>query len=461
MPMSDDLAGVALNTTQKSMEIAAELIKMLAPALKKGVEMLLTHDISGAISKNQLFVQASNANSSILSNSNFLASDRDVIAAKAAQYKIPVSFVGNGEKVTMSYLDRDKAEVNQILQEIMQERMKEAPQSVKAFPVSEPNVNALKSCFEENGLECNFVKGANGKIYCTYPADSAEKVAILKQEFIAMRDNVDHSVKADLSGRAASITDLQSGQSVTFDKNAMSKDRVVAELKDKMGYTSTQAELAANKICDDLQLDPQKYFRSASQLDNIDRLKVNIKYSSDSILLKDTTFSSLSFKGSPTHIFVTHGDNTIALTPSKMTETEMKNSCMTHLEMSEEQAAETVNKAVRIDTQLNSKIKETAIFRETGEAQTVTIDRTSNSSFSVLVGTKKREYNFNDKSIADKMSKDYGITTAKAQTIIDKAQKQSTFQNNLSRIAQSAKEKNSKIAKELKEKVGKTTGVRK
>ena len=79
-------------------------------------------------------------------------------AAKAKEYKIPVAVVGNGDKQTIEFLDRDKGIVNQITQEIMQERLKEAPQSVKCFNISANNVTAMKAAFEEQGIKPNTIR---------------------------------------------------------------------------------------------------------------------------------------------------------------------------------------------------------------------------------------------------------------------------------------------------------------
>ena len=40
MPMSDELAGATLNYSQKALEIAAELVKMVAPTVKQGYVLL-------------------------------------------------------------------------------------------------------------------------------------------------------------------------------------------------------------------------------------------------------------------------------------------------------------------------------------------------------------------------------------------------------------------------------------
>ena len=62
--------------------------------------------------------------------------------------------------------------------------------------------------------------------------------------------------------------------------------------------------MAANKLCDDLKLDKKTFIAHNEQLDNINAFKTNIKFDSDSILLKGNTFSAVNIKGGTgTHIF--------------------------------------------------------------------------------------------------------------------------------------------------------------
>ncbi len=607
MPMSDDLAGASLSFSQKALEITAELLKMLAPLAKSGLEKLFKDNpekAAGNVTQSELIASAEKVGSSIVTNQNFLSADADKIARKAYENKIPIHIIGDGEKRSISFRECDKAVLNQILQDVMHEKMKEAPQDLKMFAVSECNVEALKAEFEKNGLECQFVQGADNKIHCLYPAECAEKVAVIKADFkkaysqiemgctitpkaeterqteikaqiaelkkaredpearnqkydeiaaglkdvpvysennmeriheqmpdaravagkaywekqgYSLNDNakgveiiapqldndgkpmldengkqlfttttvydisqtnaLDKALDAEISNlrqeydgeksralelsenKSIVISDEISGKSVEINLDRhLSKADITNTLREGLGYSDLQSDIAINKLCSDLGLD-RKAFSEPSQIDKINSMKVNIRYESDSVLLRDTKFSSVNFKGSEnTYIFVGKGDKQIVLPPAKMTETEMKNICVNHLEMSEEQASETVSKAMKINTQINSKLRETTVFRNTGEAQTVEIDRTSKNSFSVKLGTKQREYNFADADLAKKIGKDFGITEGKAQNIIAKAQKQSVFQNNLAKAAKAAKQKASSIAHDLKKDAGK--GVR-
>jgi len=606
--MSDELASSSLSFMQKAGEITVQLLKILAPLARKGLEKLLAdnpENLVGNVSQKELIASAQKAGSGIITNRNFLSADADKISRKALENKIPIHIIGDGEKRSISFRECDKAVLDQILQDVMHEKMRETPQDLKMFAVSECNVEGLKAEFEKNGLECQFVQGADEKIHCLYPAERAEEVAMIKADFkkaysqiemgctitpnapeterqteikakidklkksrenpeersqmydkiaaglkevpvysennmeriheqmpdakavagkaywekqgYSLNDNAkgveiiapqlgddgkpmldengkqlfttttvydisqtnayekainneigklqqeydsekNHALELSKS-KSVIISDETSGKSVEINlDHHLSKADITNTLREELGYSELQSNIAINKLCSDLGLD-RKAFSEPSQLDKINSMKVNIRYDSDSVLLRDTTFSSLNFKGSEnTYIFVGKGDKQAVLTPAKMTETEMKSICVNSLEMSEEQAAETVSKAMKIDSQINSKLRETTVFRNTGEAQTVEIDRTSNNSFSVKLGTKQREYNFADADLAKKIGKDFGITEGKAQNIIAKAQKQSVFQNNLAKAAKAAKQKTSSIAHDLKKDTGK--GVR-
>lgn len=179
--MADEVGSAALQSGQKIIEVSAELIKLLAPLLEKMLKELYHNSVEsinqiggniaarmakGSVTNNELLYEANKAECGISTISNILSSDVKAFAAKAKEYKIPVAVVGKGDKQTVEFLDRDKGIVNQISQEIMQERLKEAPQSVKCFNISANNVTAMKAAFEEQGLSCQFMKSADGKVKC-------------------------------------------------------------------------------------------------------------------------------------------------------------------------------------------------------------------------------------------------------------------------------------------------------
>ena len=110
-----------------------------------------------------------------------------------------------------------------------------------------------------------------------------------------------------------------------------------------------------------------------------------------------------------------------------MTAEQIKETCINHLGMSEQQAEKATDKAVKINEQIKSKYQEHTVNRNTGLTQSAEIERTSKNSFTLTVGNTKKQYNLNDEKLAEKLKSDLGVSADKAGRIIGKAKKQSAF----------------------------------
>lgn len=278
--MSDEIASATLQTSQKAIEVALELIKMLAPLAQKLLSEVYHKSVDGindvggkianarslgTVSAKNLVVEAQKANSPISTTSNFLARDAEQIAAKAKRYNIPIAIIGSGEKRTIEFLDRDKAAIEQITNEVMQERLKEAPQSVKCFSVGENNVSTLKSAFEENGIECQFVGDRqklppeDGKILCIYPAECAEQVAMIKadykkayaevsKQFSVMANAPETERQREISERIDALTNAEIGS----EQRSQVYDSILADMKNRNvdipKYSESNLQLIQNEM---------------------------------------------------------------------------------------------------------------------------------------------------------------------------------------------------------------------
>ena len=278
--MSDEIASATLSTSQKAIEVALELIKLLAPLAQKFLSEVYhksvdgIYDVGGKISNakalgtvsaKNIVLEAQKAQSPISSTSNFLARDAEQIAAKAKRYNIPIAIIGSGEKQTIEFLDRDKAAIEQITNEVMQERLKEAPQSVKCFSVGENNVSALKAAFEENGIECQFVGGRqklppeDGKILCIYPAECAEQIAMIKadykkaygeisEQFSVMANAPETERQREISERIDALTNAEIGS----EQRSQVYDSILADMKNRNvdipQYSESNLQLIQNEM---------------------------------------------------------------------------------------------------------------------------------------------------------------------------------------------------------------------
>lgn len=450
--MADEVGSAALQSGQKVIEVSAELVKLLAPLAEKLLSTVFHKSVDGinnvggkiadmtskgTVTNKALFGEAQKANCGISTTSNVLSMDVENFVQKAKQYNIPVAVVGKGDKQTIEFLDRDKGIIDQITQEIMQERLKEAPQSVKSFTISENNITAMKAAFEEHGIDCQFMKAADGKIKCVYPAEEAEQVAVIKNDYKQMHKEVADNLDIQVGENETLVADNELGKSFVF--TPMNKAQTMQMLQEQFGYSEAKADLAANKICRDLGLDKKKFFANTQQYDNLNSLKTNIRYQSDDLTLRDVRFDAVNFKdGGTTHIVIQNGDKSAALTPDRMTETEMMNICTNQLGMSEYQAQKAVEKSTKINRQVNSQIEERGVSKD-GISHTVQIERSTKDTFLVRLGDKSKTYNFNTINVADKVARDFNIPKENAQRIVEKAKQQSALQNKIQNVIKKKK----------------------
>ena len=453
--MADEVGSAALQSGQKIVEVSVELIKMLAPLAEKllstvfhksvdginGIGGIIANKRSkGTVTNNGLLVEAQKANCGISTTSNVLSMDVENFVQKAKQYNIPVAVVGKGDKQTIEFLDRDKGVIDQITQEIMQERLKEAPQSVKSFTISENNITAMKAAFEEHGIDCQFMKAADGKIKCVYPAEEAEQVAVIKNDYKQMHKEVADNLDIQVGANETLVADNELGKSFVF--TPMNKAQTMQMLQEQFGYSEAKADLAANKICRDLGLDKKKFFANTQQYDNLNSLKTNIRYQSDDLTLRDVRFDAVNFTdGGTTHIVIRHGDNVVGLTPAKMSQDEMKTLCVSKLGMSEYQADKAVAKAVKIESQTRSKIEERTVNKQ-GISKEMHIERTGDNVFSVSMGGKSRSYNFSTVGVEEKIARNFDIPLENARNAVARAKKQSVIQNKINNAVSKKKKPN-------------------
>lgn len=445
----EEAVQVTASAAQKAMEITVELMKAIViPTLKTAGGLAKTGvskaaakisdkvKTSGNISRKDLLTEAALSGSAILSSANQFTEDVGKIAARAKQEGIPIHIIGEGSKQTIEFLDRDKAVMQNIMQETIAGNIKSNPSEYSQFSINENNIAPMKAMLEENGVQCAFFS-ANGKTFCTYHAYDSEKVNLLKQDFKDMRNDLAYNLKVERSAdRLGTITEAKSGKSVDLSQfgGNVRQYQVVKVLQNSFGYSKEKATLAANKVCDDLGIDPKEFFAHTEQLDELKSFKTNIRFESDDRLLQDISFSEVYFQGGESpHISLANGDNSVTITPDNMSPADIKEVCITQLEMSEQQADKAVEKAVKINNQIKSQYREITEDRTTGISQSIEIERTSNNSFTLTIGKTKKQYDLNDEKLVEKLKGDLGITSDKAERIIGKAQKQNVFMNNVER----------------------------
>ncbi len=199
--MSEDLAGQSMTMAQKSAEIAVELARLLKSiydshtqkkrSLGQGQTAVKEPNIkSGEVDLSRL----KKSGGSISMQTNISARDMEVIAAKAKDYDIPVSFIGKGENaenVTLAFRTNDKAAIDQILKEVMTEKLAVKPDDYLMFEMNNlGEAQTMEAMLKENDIPADITKGANGKYQCIYEAKHAEALKIIKADFQEVHNEI-------------------------------------------------------------------------------------------------------------------------------------------------------------------------------------------------------------------------------------------------------------------------------
>ncbi len=449
------------SAAQAGVEITAELLKLLAPALARGgikilgtggkllgfgidkaTNAILDAKAEGTVSRKHLFAEAAREKSEVKCTDSFPTDVTEKLVEKAKENHIPISVNGEGANRSISYLERDKDVVAQIMQEWQAERL--APkeniqgQGVTSFAVrDEQNVDAIKSQFEQNGVECWFTQNQDGNIRCNFKSADAEKAEIVIEDFKKTQSEITERCKINSgnSEKEAVISDGEKSITINVDNNLRKSD-VSGILREELGYTPVQAELAANKLAGELGLGDD-YFTPPSQMNNMDKMQVNIRYGSDDISIQDISFSAVKLSdGENVRVNVTNGDNSVIVTPAELSDEELKTVFTERCGMSEIQAEKAVAKARKIDTQIQNKQRETVFRHDT--QRSVDIERTSRDAFIVKAEGTTKSYEFGQINLEEKIASDFGIPAKNAHNVVQKARGQSVIQN---RIRQNSEKK--------------------
>ena len=201
------------SAARAGVDIAAELLKILAPALAKGGLKILgaggkligyginkaassidNAKAAGTVSHANLLVEAAKEKTSVKCTEIALPqSATDEIVRLAEEYKIPIAVNGNGASHTISYLERDADTFQQIMQDWQEKRFapREGVIPMTTFAVNKNEMSAIRKSFEQQGVECFFTKGKDGELRCAFDSAEREKVELIKSEYLKSKSEID------------------------------------------------------------------------------------------------------------------------------------------------------------------------------------------------------------------------------------------------------------------------------
>ena len=455
--MSEDLAGQSMTMAQKSAEIAVELARLLKSIYDSHTQKKRSFDQgqtavkepnikSGEVDLSKL----KKSGSSISMQTNISARDMEVIAAKAKDYDIPISFIGKGENaenVTLAFRTDDKAAVDQILKEVMSEKLAVKPDDYLMFEMNNlGEAQTMEAMLKENDIPADIAIGANGKYMCIYEAKNAEALKIIKADMKEAHESISKDFeigKYEIGNPKKKFTISDKSSEITITLSSLpTKENFMKICREQFGYSKHKAIMAANKFGGNLSEIQKSYFRAdtrqAALLNNFER---NIHLKDDSLLVRPYSFTRANFSTDNVNRYlVTNGEKAAALIPDKMSREEMADTVRNKLGVNDPETVKAiVDKAEKIE--VANKVaeikKEAEIAKQNGD---IAIERRSEKFFEASQGAVKRSYDLTDKKNSVKaLQKDFGISSKKAESIFQKAQNQSTLQNDFHKMAEKSK----------------------
>ncbi|MCM1062011.1 MAG: hypothetical protein NC452_17220 [Eubacterium sp.] len=455
--LSEDIAGQSMTLATKSAEIALEVARLLKELSKeistdylekKRAKMLDPNadkvDLnSGEVKLSQL----RNSGYNVSMQTNIAAHDMEAITAKANEYDIPVSFIGKGENaenVTLAFKTDDKAAVDQILREVMTDKLTVKPDDYLTFQMDNlGEAQTMSALLKENDIPADIVKGADGKYQCLYEAKNAEAVKIIKNDFKETHNKIANNLSIERKGDGFVLTDKLSEKSLTL-TSIPTKEQLIKVLRSpkQFGYSDAEAMEAAHKLENTLSGDKLGYFRTntrqAALLNNFDR---NIRLKDDSLLVKPYSFTRTNFASDNVNRYlVSNGEKAVSLIPDQMSRSEMSAAVRYKLGVSDPEAIKAIvdkTEKIEVANKVAEIKREAELSRQNGD---IGIERRSEKFFEASQGAVKRSYDLTDKKQSVKaLQKDFGISAEKAERIFQKAQNQSTLQNDFHKMAEKTK----------------------
>lgn len=454
--MSEDLAGQSLSMAQKSAEIAVEIARLLKSMYDSHAERKRSHtygrsneaekDINIQTGEVKLSELKKSSNS-LSMQTNISARDMETITTKAKDYDIPVSFIGKGENaenVTLALRTDDKAAVDQILNEVMAEKLAVKPNDYLTFEINNlGEAQTMEAMLKENDIPADIVKGTDGKYQCLYEAKNAEAVKIVKNDFKEMHSKIANNFSIEQKGDGFILTDKSSEKSLTL-TSTPTKEQLIKVLRSpkQFGYSEAEAMEAAHKLESTLSGDKLGYYRTntrqAALLNNFER---NIRLKDDSLLVKPYSFTRANFSSDNVNRYlVSNGEKAVALIPDKMSREEMSEAVRYKLGVSDPEAVKAIvdkTEKIEVANKVAEIKKEAEIAKKNGD---IAIERRSEKFFEASQGAVRRSYDLTDKKQSIKaLQNDFGISSEKAERIFQKAQNQSPLQNDFHKMAEKSK----------------------
>ena len=340
---------------------------------------------------------------------------------------------------------KDKEAVNAIVKDIVQEKLKQPEQTERMITIEKEQAEGFQMYCSDHDIPVNFMETQSG-VKCIFSAAYEKQMEAAVKNYKQLRGELSRmsiEIKTDSKGKPKIIAaDMEQGKKLTV--NFCTKAKLERILQEQLGYSKVKAVEAANMLGTKLTEKQSEYYQSGSrQLEEMEYYEKDIKFADENVLTDKFSFAKMKFKEEDTPkltIADEHG-NFVVLSAKAANRAEVEKSIRRNLKIED---SETVRAVLSKTERLG--FAETSVQKHYKE---YLIERDTQSTFTVRGGTSVVRLNLNDRETARKQLTDsFGMTSAKADKIIDKARKQTVSDNLLKR----ARKKAGKSAGTLKDK---------
>lgn len=439
----DDVASagveVATKIVSKNTELIMELLKILIDKERdaaRNKKSLKGEVLSGG----EVTYQKLKEGGEVTMLPSFAKDDYKAFLKKAKAMDIPVAAIqesGKENTLSLFFNVKDKEAVNSIVQDIVREKLKQPEQTERMITIEKEQVEGFQMYCDNHDIPVNFLEARDG-VKCIFGSAYEKQMEVAVENYKKIQSELSQigtEVERNVKGKfQIKLTDNEQGKSLTM--NFCTKAKLERVLRERMVYSEVKAVEVANSLTNKLTDSQRQYYLSDSrQLGEMDFYETDIKFDDDNILLENYSFVKLKVNGDdePKLTVTDKSGNFVVLSAKNLDRAEVEERIRAYLKINDSETIKAVlDKAERLGFAEQPKQVQYKEFQ---------IERDTQSSFTVRGGSTVVRLDLSNKERAKKQLMDaFGMSAAKAEKIIGKAEKQRVANNLLKKAREKFKD---------------------
>ena len=435
----DDVASAGVSMTTEMVSKATDIImEMLKLAIERERNERLNSDKeSKGLSGGEVTYQRLKEGGEVTMLPSFAREDYGELLRRAKKMDIPVAAIqeqGKENTLSVFFNVKDEPAINAIVQDLVREKLRQPEQTERMITIEKDHVEAFQLACAAQDIPVNFME-AQDCVKCIFSAAYEKQVQAVVTDFQKMQAELSKtsvSTEQDRRGKPKIIIE-DTGQGKKLTVNFCTKAKLERVLQERLGFSEMKAVQAANALTADLTDQQKDYYLSGSRtLEEMDYYEKNIHLENENLLTDPFSFAKIKLpnEDAPRLTITSGAGNFVVLSGNSMSRKDAEEKIRSHLKVSEPE----------VITAILSKAETLGFVEAPKQVQyrEYQITRDSQSTFTVRGGSTEVRLNLDDNLTARKQLMDsFGMTAAKADKIIAKAQKQSLARN----LLQKAREK--------------------